>query len=149
MYEIAYQVINIDNAQPSSTVVFDNSTPVERTYVEGYFSIYPNLLYINHQEKQVVLGSIGRVQEFPLPCPIPLEQLQLLAPYHDHFVLIDDDFIYGLTLNEDGSSEVIHYPYLEGKRFVRNKLSCVCGTLETLDNIFLTKTRFKKLIKIS
>lgn len=149
MHTIKYQVINLDNCTADASIVFDNTNPVEPSYVDNYFiSNFPNLLLVNHQERQVLLGDVSRTIDFLIPSVIPFEQFYLLAPGYDHYIVITEDGKqYGIVSHE--GFEIYDFPKVEGRKFVRDKVSIFMETPELLNHWLLETRKFKKLIKIS
>jgi hypothetical protein len=149
MHTIKYQVINLDNSMSDASIVFDNTDPVEPSYVDQYFTLnFPNLLLVNHQERQVLLGDIGRNIDFLIPSVIPFQQFYLLAPGYDHYILITEGgHQWGIVSNE--GFEIYEYPKVEDRKFVRDKVSTFIETPELLNHWLLETRKFKKLIKIS
>jgi hypothetical protein len=152
MHEIKYQVINLDNCQSNQAIVFDNTHPVHESYVEDYFrQNFPNLLLINHQEKQVLLGNKVRETEFLISSIIPYEQFYLLVPGYDHIIVVDNQGTqYGIQILSDEGFEVFEYPFVvEFGKFARNKVSHFIETPHLLNHWLLETKRFTKMIKIS
>lgn len=149
MHQIKYEVINLDNCTADAHIIFDNTEPVEPSYVDNYFhSNFPNLLLVNHQERQVLLGDISRTLEFLLPCIIPFEQFYLLAPGYDHYIVITDEGTqYGIVAHE--GFEIYEFPKVKDRKFIRDKVSTFMETSELLNHWLLETRKFKKLIKIS